>query len=290
MSARGFSLIEMLVACALLVTIAGAVGALAGTLRTTLARGDAAGQLEPAGRAAVSALLTDVRQAGTDAVISDPAVRIARSIARVVPTDDLDSIAFVSPGGAVRLTRISGGAQAIITAAAPPGTGALTLETAARCSGGPPACGFAPGGMAVLYDNASAERVEIRAVGAAMVVLEQPLASAFPAGAVLAEIVTTRYGTRRRADGSQQLVRITSGGAEQPVLDNVARFEVATDDPDPSRVGLVTIRLRLEAPSPSLRGPPGYLFTRAGTALDARLWLPDAELRFAVAPRHPLGD
>jgi prepilin-type N-terminal cleavage/methylation domain-containing protein len=287
---RGFSLIELLVACAILVSIVAAVAALASGLRSTLVRVDAAAQLEPAGRAAVSALLTEVQQAGADAAVADSQLRVARSVARIVPIADLDSNAFVTPGGAIRLTRVSGGAQAVLPLAAPAGTGALMLDTAARCRGGPPACSFAPGVSAVIYNTAAAERVEIRAIGAALIVLERPLATDFPAGSVLAELITTRYGTRRRADGSRQLVRISSGGAEQPMLDNVARFDVATDTVDPLRVGLVTIHLRLEASSASLRGPAGYLFTRPGTALHARYWVPDAELRFAVSPRNPAGE
>lgn len=288
MSSRGFTLIELLIASAMLVTVAAAVAMLAGGLRSTVARVDAAAQLEPSGRAALAGLVSDVQQAGADAGVADVGMRLSRSIAGVLPLADLGSNAFVSPGGAIELTRVARGAEAVIAVAAPAGTGALTVGTLDRCRGGPPACDFAPGAMAVLYSDVTAERVEVRAIGAGLVVLERPLAGAYPAGAVLAELFVTRYGTRLRPGGSRQLVRISSGGAEQPIIDNVAAFEIATDTADPLTLRLVSIRLRLEA-ADSLRGPAGFLFARAGTARHARFWVPDAELRVAVSPRNPLG-
>ena len=57
MSARGFSLIELLLACALFLAIGGAVAALVSPLRAAVERSDAVAQLEPAARSALEGLL-----------------------------------------------------------------------------------------------------------------------------------------------------------------------------------------------------------------------------------------
>ena len=118
------------------------------------------------------------------------------------------------------------------------------------------------------------------------VVLKSPLAQGFAADAVLCQVETTSYGLRQLAGGGARLVRLTGVGAEQPLVDNVAAFELAVDDPDAALMRRVTLRLRVQAGSADLRGPAGYLFTNAGTADTARRWLPDVELRADVALRN----
>ena len=61
----------------------------------------------------------------------------------------------------------------------------------------------------------------------------------FDAGAVVASAVTTTYGLRPESDGSQRLVRTSTGGVEQPVLQHVVGFEVhamATTAPVPGQL------------------------------------------------------
>jgi hypothetical protein len=216
---------------------------------------------------------------------------LARGVARAFPMRDLDTDGLEIPGGAIRIVRVPRrGAQAVLGSLAFGGDTILRLETASRCSGGPPSCGFPVGTVAVLYGADAAEVVTISAVGVGQVVLSRPLMSAFAAGAALSELATTAYGTRPMADGSRQLVRLTTGGAEQPVLDNVVDFEVTTDTADVTRMSEVRFRVRIEAPAVALRGPAGYFFRRAGSARDARRWLPDVELRFTIALRNPAGD
>jgi prepilin-type N-terminal cleavage/methylation domain-containing protein len=288
---RGFSLIEMLLACALLVVIGGAVAGLAGPLRSAIERSDSSAPLEPVGRAALALLAAELQEAGSEPAIADPQWRLAQVIARALPMRDLDADAFASPGGAVRITRTTRlGAQAVLAAPALAADSVLVLDTASRCRGGAPACGFLEDVVAIVYDAAHAEIVTIDSVAAGRVVLDRSITSTFAAGSVLSELTTTSYGTRGNADGSRQLVRLTSGGAEQPVLDNVVDFEITTNTADVSRVTQVSIRLRMEASSAVMRGPAGYLFRRAGTATRARQWVPDIELRLTIALRNPAGD
>jgi hypothetical protein len=151
-------------------------------------------------------------------------------------------------------------------------------------------CDFRPADVCVLYNDSAVETVTLAGVGVGTVVLGRPLANGYSAGAVLSTLVTTLYGTRVMADGSQQLVRISPGGAEQPVLDHVVDFEVASDSTDLARTSQISVRLRLEAPSSDFRGPAGYLFRRVGSAVDARQWLPDVQMLFTVAFRNPTGE
>jgi Tfp pilus assembly protein PilW len=291
MSPRGFSLIELLLACALLVLIGGVVAALAGPLRLALERSDGSAQLEPAGTAALEALVADVREAGSGAAVADPRWRLARGVTRVLSMRDLDTDSLEIPGGAIRVARTPRrGAQAVLSTPALAGDTLLHLDLTSRCSGGAPSCGFSDGTVAVLYDADAADVVTISSAAPGPVVLSRPVTSAFAAGAALSELVTTTYGTRRAMGGSRQLVSLTTGGAEQPVLDNVVDFEVTPDSADVTRMSQVRIRVRIEAPAAALRGPAGYFFRRAGTAGDGRRWLPDVELRFTIALRNPAGD
>ncbi len=289
MSARGFSLIELLVACALVVIIGGAVAALVAPLGAALERTETVAQMEPAGRTALEAVLADVREAGSDPGIAAPGLAFARVLERVSSLRNLASDELARPGGAVRVIRVPHlGAQGLLRAAVAAGTITLPLDTGSRCAGGRPACGFLPGALALIYTGAGAERVVIDGIGDGFVRLRSPLSGGFAAASVLAELVSHTYGTRSTADGSRQLVRLTTGGAEQPLLDNVSEFEVLPDAIDPFRVQHIAIRLRLEAASPEFRGAAGYLFHRAGTSTDPRRWIPDVELRASVALRNPV--
>jgi hypothetical protein len=46
------------------------------------------------------------------------------------------------------------------------------------------------------------------------------------------------------------------------------------------------VTLRVESALAALRGPAGILFSRGGTSAAADRWLPDREIRLAVAPRN----
>jgi prepilin-type N-terminal cleavage/methylation domain-containing protein len=290
MSCRGFSLIELLIACALLLVVSGAVAALASPVRAVLERAQHGGQLEPAGQAAMETLVAEIREAGSDAGIAEGHLRLSRVLPRVFPMRDLDSSDMAVPAGAVRLTRTPHvAAQGLLAADAAAGAVTLQLATGSRCTTGAPSCGFRAGTAAVLYQEAGAEVVTLSDTGDGFVTVVAPLVVGFAKDAVLSEVVRTTYGLRRGADGSGQLVRLTTGGAEQPMLDNVVEFEVVPNSDDPLRVESVQIRLRIEAASAALRGPAGYLFRRRGTAANPRLWLPDVELRITVALRNPSG-
>jgi hypothetical protein len=57
-------------------------------------------------------------------------------------------------------------------------------------------------------------------------------------------------------------------------------------DADLLRIRAVEVTLRIESANAALRGPAGLLFAHGGTSSVGNRWLPDAEMRFQVAPRN----
>jgi type II secretory pathway pseudopilin PulG len=86
-------------------------------------------------------------------------------------------------------------------------------------------------------------------------------------------------------DGSTMPVRLTASqltdGPWCPDETNPHRY-----DADLLRIRHIVVTLRVESALAALRGPAGMLFSRGGTSADADRWLPDREIRLAVAPRN----
>ena len=290
MSARGFSLIELLVACAIVITLGGAVVAVIAPVGEAILRVHARADLDSSARAAFQQLLSDLRQAGNDASVAALDVRLARRRPRVEPLRDIDSNQVSQPAAAIRVSYTPLlAAQGLLAQAASAGDTLLRLDTARRCATGAPTCGFRPGQLALLYTASSHAVVVVETTVVGAVAVARPLVSSFPPGAILSEFVTVTYGTRPAADRSHRLIRITSGEAEQPILDNVVHFEVATDSNDLFATTRVVLTLRVQTPHAELRGPAGQLFRLGGTATHVRRWVPDLELRAVVALRGPAG-
>ncbi len=287
MTAKGFTTIELLLAAAVVMAVSGALAAMVAPLSSVIDRANANADMDAGTRTVIQLLTAEVRLAGSDAGIALPTARLARVLPPVALLRDLESGEVGLPATAMRITFIPHlAAQGTLEVAAAAGDTLLRLETTARCATGLPACGFRSGQSALLYASDVVSTVSISEIFDGAVTLASPLNAPFPAGAVLAEFISVTYGTRAVVDGSQRLVRISSGGAEQPMLDNVVAFTVATDTGDPTDAGRLTWTLRVQAPSGAFRGPAGLLFLHAGTASRARDWIPDVEHRMVVAVRN----
>jgi hypothetical protein len=286
-TARGFTTIELLIAAAVVTAVTGALAAMMAPLGSAIDRANANADMDAGTRTVIQQLTAEVRLGGSDAAIALPTARLARVLPPLALLHDLESGVVGLPATAVRITFIPHlAAQGTLEVAAAAGDALLRLETTTRCATGLPACGFRSGQPALLYASNVVSTVAISEIFEGSVTLASPLNVSFPAGAVLAEFVSVTYGTRAVADGSQRLVRISSGGAEQPMLDNVVAFTLATDTGDPSDAGRLTCTLRVQAPSAAFRGPAGLLFLHAGTASRTRDWIPDVEHRVVVAVRN----
>ncbi len=240
MNQRGFSLIELLVSCLLLMAVTAAVAAMAVPARHAFDRTLAAADLTGGARTALERLASDAREAGSGGSVGATLVAPSDVMASIVPLAGIGLQPAV-PGQAIRVTRIPAEApQGILRQAAAAGETTLVLETASSCALGADACGFQPGMTALVFDAARAEPVAIVAVApGGVVLLSTGLRTSYGAGAVVASVLATTYGLRPEADGSQRLVRVSSGGAEQPVLQHVVGFEahvMATTPPAPASV------------------------------------------------------
>jgi hypothetical protein len=283
---RGFALLEWLVASAFVLVLAGALFTTLAPVRDVIERTNHGSDLVGSARHAIDRMTADVREAGSDVAIGWSGAEITRAVPRLRLVEHLDTDVTVQPAGAMIINRVPDvAAQGRLRLAAAAGDQLLRLDTAVRCATGVPACGFREGERAALFTDTSGEVVAIDSPLVDTVGLAGPLANGYPAGAVLARFITSRYGLRAGSNGDR-LVRVSDGGADQPLVDNVVGFPLTADDVDPMRVRRVTLRLRVQAPSAELRGPAGVLFRHAGTASSARRWLADVELRSEVALRN----
>jgi hypothetical protein len=283
MNAKGFALIEWLVAAALTITIAGAAFALVVPVRDVIERTQHRTDLVTAVRGSLDVIVQDLREGGAGAGIEEAADVPLNPSPTVEVLDSLASGVGAFTGTAVRIRHTPLAApQGRLGKPAVAGELLLLLDPAAHCAFGAPSCGFESGDRALVFAQAASAVVTVKDVVAGGLVLTNGLGSAFPAGAVVCKVVTTVYGFKNDAAGAR-VVRITEGGAEQPLVDQVVAFQLAA-----TPMGL-SLRLRVQAADIRLRGPAGYLFANAGTAAGPRQWLPDVELRAEVALRNGTG-
>ena len=277
MNARGFVLIEWLIASALIIAIAGAIFAVISPVRQVIERTQHRIDLIAAARGALELIASEMREAG-----SGPAITVGG-----LPLNDATTPVLVLDHETIRLvTTPQTRAEGRLGFAAAAGATLLQLDTATRCAMGPPACGFERGHRALVITAGYAEMVAIDRVLPGAVIVDRPVADALPAGSTICRVLVTTI-ERHAAVDHERLVRVSDGGAEQPLVDHVVAWRAEMDHPDPTLATRVSVQLRLQAPSAELRGPAGHLFRRAGVAADARHWVPDLELRADIAFRNP---
>jgi prepilin-type N-terminal cleavage/methylation domain-containing protein len=287
MSDRGFTLTEVLIACALTLVLTSAIVSLAVPLRDSFERSIGAADLTGGSRAVLDQISAEIREAGSGASVTAGTIDLGRVQPSAVVLPEIDSIVSAPRGRAVRLTRVPLlTAQGTLRVAAATGAVVIQLDTDRRCHDSGAACGFRAGTEAIVHDAAGAVNVTVDSVSADGIVrLARPLSASFTAGAVMAAVSVITYGVRDEGGGSFRLVRVSSG-SEQPLLQNVVDFEVSARGVDALRIQQIDFRLRVEAAAPNLRGPAGRLFRRAGTARKAGHWVPDVEVRASVATRN----
>jgi hypothetical protein len=302
---RGYSVIELLVASAVLLAVCGSVfGLLHDALAATPVLEETT-DIHQRSRVAADALAADVRAAaaGTAAGALSP------YLAAVEPREP-----WAPPGSAgdtvltLRYT-MPGGAHARLAQTLDPGALVVMLD-GAGCPSGTAACGFTAGAQAVIVDDAGfAAFVAVDSIGPGTLVVSDPYAGravAFPAGALVAEATEVSYAYD---PGARQLRR-TEGGGSFVIADNVvgASFDYFGDgalplplgvfqdgpfqgsgplafDTDLARVGAVRATLRFETGADSMRGTDPQLFSRPGTA-SRRMVIPDVRWSVLVALRN----
>jgi prepilin-type N-terminal cleavage/methylation domain-containing protein len=287
MNERGYTLLEVLIASALVLAVSAGLAAMTMPVRDAFERSVGAVDLTGGSRAVIERLAAEVREAGADASVGRLRVALIEILPTLIPLEDLDAPGAGALNRAVRILRVPLLApQGGLVRAVDVGDIDVPLRLDEHCTAIGVACGFTAGALALLRDDEAAVIVSVASVAAGGVVrLAAGVPRRFEAGSVLAGLAIATYGLRDEPDGSHRLVRVTPG-SEQPLLDNVVLFEVAVAGRDERHVDRVDFVLRVQAPSAAHRGPAGVLFRRAGTATRPAQWVPDIETRISVATRN----
>lgn len=229
MKARGFSLVELMIAMAITVTAAGALLSLVMAGQRIARLQPEAADLQQRARIAAQVISTELARAGAGL---DAGALAGPLAARFTPVSD-------AAGGGLTIWYVSGpGAQATLAAPLSADALAATITLNAPCATA--SCGFTPDTTAVIFDNAGCHdlaRVE-DATPSGLVLAAAARTCAYAAGAAIAqgEVWTFHVDPSTR----QLLRRDEATGISVPVSDNVAAMNV--DHLDGGRRVRVTLR------------------------------------------------
>lgn len=253
---KGFSIIELLIAMAITLLIAGALAGAARPAREAFDRVPAELDLQQRGRIAIDALSQALRSAGKNVT----ATALLGSLSDLLPTV---SVAEPDDTGAFTeltvIVPVGDAAQGILSADQQGPAAPLTLSVE-HCPDVKDVCGFTAGTFAVIADGAG--QFEVFAIAAPNAAARrvspaQALSRAYPAGSVLVEVDRFTFSLAQQADGSYSLIRRTAAGAVQPIVDfvNALSFDVTGRDAPAGffRLEQVDLSISVEPPTSVLR-------------------------------------
>lgn len=303
---NGFSVVELVVASAILLAVSGAV---AGLLYDGLAGTpviEETTDLHQRARVAVDALAGELRVSAAGTTSGS----LAAYLAAIDPRRPGDPAGTAS-GTVLTLRYVPAhGAHSRLAQPLMPGSPAAIVEAVARCPIGTTACGFVAGTRAVVFDaSGSADLLIVDAVGPGILSVSDVLGarvSSYAAGSEIAEVVQVTYFV----DLPTRQLRRQEGGGTFVVADSVTAltFEyfdadrvplglaVFQDGPfrgagpmmfdaDVSRIRTVRATIRIETGVDAMRGRDPRLFSRPGTAAGRRV-IPDIQARVDVSVRN----
>lgn len=223
--ARGFTVIELLIAMTITLLIAGALANVAQPARAAFDRVPAELDLQQRGRTAIGTLSQALRAA----VLVPAASGTFDELTVVVPVPD-------AARGLLSVNQSGPGA-------------AITLSTE-QCPNIKDVCGFTPGATAMITDGGGHHDVfSIASVsaGARRIIPSAALSQLYPAGSAVVEVDQFTFRLAEQSDGSASLIRETVAGAIQPIVDFVSglTFDVAPEQVD--------LQINVEPPTESLR-------------------------------------
>lgn len=302
---RGFSVVELLIASAILFTVCGAVlGLLHDGIAATPVLEETT-DLHQRARVAIDAIAGDLKLAAA----GTPAGSLSRFFTAV------EARGLSDPPGSAIATAItlryvpSRGAHARLSQPLAPGAAVAILD-AAGCPLNTVACGFVAGVGAVVFDRTgSASFVQVDAIGPGVLTISDAWGArtaSYAAGEEIAESVQVAYFH----EATTRQLRRVEGGGSFVVADNVTglSFEYYADDLMPMslasfsdgpfvgsgatafdadllRVRAVRATLRIETGVDSMRGADATLFARPGTAIGIRT-VPDLIAQVDVTLRN----
>lgn len=228
----GFSLVEMTVAIAIVLVVAGAVFGLmdssSGVFQSQPETIDTQQRL----RVAVDALTRDLLMAGAGGgAYFAPVLPLRRGpVAPDPPSgffDDRISILYVPAGAPQTKVRVATDAG-----------GVVSVDAQAGCPAGDPLCGFVANSLVAVFDVTGAYDVfRVAAIDKGLPALVQAsggLSKSYPAGATVAGVVSATYWVRT-ASGTPELMKYDGRQTDLPVADEVTRlaFEYFGDPSPP---------------------------------------------------------
>lgn len=301
----GFSVVELLVASAIVFALGGAfLGLLHDGLAATPVIEETT-DLHQRMRVAADAVAAELRAAGAG-TSSGPLTRYFAAVDPRRMSEPAGSAA--SDVVTLRYVTAAGAAGRLAQPLAPDNS--VALIDAAGCPAGTVACGFVAGTMAVVFDTAGhADFVEVEGVGPGALTIRNPFGArvaTYPAGAEIAEATQVTYAF----DAAARQLRRAEGGGSFVLADNVARvdFDYFADqmtqisidqfsdgpfvgagatmfDADLLRVRTVRATLRFETGVDRMRGTDTRLFVRPGTATGRRV-IPDLVVGVDITLRN----
>lgn len=303
---RGYTVLELLVAAAVLLGVLASVSTL---LYDGLADApvlEEAADLHQRGRVAFDALAADIRAAGA----GGRAGPLTAAVAAVLPRSPGAPATSVQPGVITVRYAVPAGASSILLTDLVPGVSLVEIDLSAGCPETSAACGFVTGTRAMVFDAAGHwDLLSVEAIGAGALSVTDvrgPRTVTYHAGTWIVEAAEVAYAF----DAAARTLRRTEGSASFPLVDHVAalRFELLDEtlnpfaaatlvdgpfrgtgsnafDLDLLRVRQVRAILRLETSLDRLRGSDPRLFARPGTATGIRT-LPDVVMTVDAGLRN----
>jgi prepilin-type N-terminal cleavage/methylation domain-containing protein len=225
--ASGFTLVELLVALALIGLGLGALALMSTGVLAAFDADPAAAEQQQRGRATMAAIVEDAARAGMS-FVDDAAGVPGRDVPSAIPDGWRHGAWTV--GARPSLLAVMAGARTAAHARLPAaGETRLVLERPGYCSPASPTCRFAAGDDVLLAgpDGAFA-LAAVRAASPPLVIdLVAPLAQTWPAGTRISVVETRTYALRAdAATGLDQIVRRQGTGPAMPLVDFVQGFEV----------------------------------------------------------------
>jgi Tfp pilus assembly protein PilW len=261
MTARGFTVIELLIALAVVMLIGGALANVVEPARAVFDRVPAELEMQQRGRTAVDAIAQALRSAGRSVAATSRLGAFAGLVTAVAVADPADE------GDAFKtLTVIApaiDGAEGVLETNQAFAAGPLTLAVA-PCPNVKDMCGFAAGSTAVIADADGHHDVFVVSStlpGARRLYADRSFTHAYAGGSAVIEIDHYTFRLASQADGTASLIRQTGAGAIQPIADFVSALEFRVQ---PTQVDLA---ITIEAPTSALRRAIGPRVFRTSVAL-----------------------